>query len=231
MAPSLPDFHIRHLGLKTLALVLALVLWYLANDSRLRSTQISRVPLQFQMENLPPNMYHDFSGERYASFNVRGPAEDIGPLRSENFLFRIPLQSVSVGSNTIVLDTKMISKVNLNERAKRRIIILPGTIVPYQIDIYIDYYKREVPIEIITSGEPAPDHTIKEKRVAPETVLVTGAPEDLERLTSVNTDTLDITNIDGNVTVDVMLDFQGLNVKPVDNVNQQVKVEFVVEKE
>ncbi|HNT34808.1 MAG TPA: CdaR family protein [bacterium] len=230
MAQGIFSFRIRNLGLKVLALVLSLLLWYLATDSRLRSKVINRVPLQFQSENLPPNMYHEISGERFSSFKVLGPSEDIASLTADNFMVRIPLQSVSVGPNTIPIRREMIAKINLQDRVKKRVVVLPGSIVPDQITIDIAYYQREVPIEVVTSGDPAPGHHVKETQITPETVLVTGSPDELDKITEIPTDTLDITNIESNVTVDVMLNFKGLSVQPVSEASRQVRVNFVVQK-
>lgn len=229
MAPELFSFRLRNVGMKFLALVLSLLLWHLATDSRLRDKVINRVPMQFQSENLPANMYHEISGERFSSFKVKGPAEDIASLSAENFVVRIPLQSVSVGSNTIAVRREMVTLMNLPERVKKRIVVLPGSIVPDKLTIDIAYYQREVPIEVITSGEPAPGYQVIEKRTDPETVLITGAPEDLDEISEIPTDTLDITNIDKDVTVDVMLDLKGLSVQPVLDGSRQIRVEFVVQ--
>ena len=108
----------RHIGQKLLALTLALLLWYMVNDTRLGNKLISRVPLQFDTEHLPGNMYHEISGQPYASFTIRGPQEDIRVVDSGNFVVSVPLRGVNVGENTISLTRDTVSAKDIQEHLK-----------------------------------------------------------------------------------------------------------------
>lgn len=227
----MPAFRVRHFWLKVLAIVLSLLLWYLVNDTRLGTKQIFGVRMSFHTDNLPVNMYHEFSNDKTATFTIRGLSEDIEEVRADNFVVRIPLQSVNVGENVISLSRDMISMVNVGDRVKKRVIILPGTISPDQITVQVNYHQKDVPVAVMTSGEAAPGYSISEIEVIPETVKVTGAPEDLEKVRRVETDTLDVTNISSNLTVDVAVDYSDLPVEPVSSNDKQVKVEFIVTEE
>lgn len=218
----------RHIGQKLLALTLALLLWYMVNDTRLGNKLISRVPLQFDTEHLPGNMYHEISGQPYASFTIRGPQEDIRVVDSGNFVVSVPLRGVNVGENTISLTRDTVSAKDIQEHLKHRIVVLPGSMVPERVIVQILYHKKEVPVKVVTSGEPAQGYMLVEKRLHPEKVWITGAPEAMENVVAVNTKTLDVTNIDSSMKVNVILDYVGLPVHALSDSDQQVEVEFIV---
>ena len=218
----------RHIGQKILALSLSILLWYMVNDTRLENKVITRVPLRFSTENLPSNMYHELSGQPYVSFTIRGPQEDIQVVGTENFYVNVPLKGVNVGENTVILDRSMVSIKDVQEQVRKRIVILPGTLVPDRVAVKILYHMKEIPVRVVTSGEPAKGYVISDKNVVPQKVWVTGAKEELEHVQEISTKTLDVTNINSSMKVNVTLDYADLPVQPLSDSDIEVQVEFIV---
>lgn len=86
--------------------------------------------------------------------------------------------------------------------------------------------SKTVPVLIQVTGSPAAGYYVKSSVSAPVSVQLSGQPETLSTITSIKTESIDITGIDKSITREVGLTVpQGVSVQPA-----RVKVQIEVEK-
>jgi YbbR domain-containing protein len=103
------------------------------------------------------------------------------------------------------------------------------TVSPQEVEAILPVIElagfAEKPISALWTGEPAPGHRLLDVRVEPDSVQVTGSPDQLDTL-FVQTEPIDITGLTESVTQQVSLDLPE-GVTPVDLQPVFVTVEVV----
>lgn len=130
-----------------------------------------------------------------------------------------PQQDMVVTRRPIFYDQQgNIASVNaLNVGAEEVVVTVP-------VDQLAGYTAK--PIIVNWEGEVAQGYRLLDVRVEPDSVLLTGSPADLERISRVQTEPIDITGLRESRTVQVSLDLpQGIELDEV----QPVYVEIIVE--
>lgn len=92
---------------------------------------------------------------------------------------------------------------------------------------------KEVPVTLVTKGKPAADFVETLRTVTPETVLITGPPELLSKITDLKTEPVDIENITENFTVTPVIKLpEGVKfADPQKDVAASITVEKLAQKE
>jgi YbbR domain-containing protein len=184
-------------GWKIASLVLAWLLW-LATVGQPQITRSISVPLEFQ--NLPPDLEILSDIPDRARLEVRGPANRLEPSALPDIAVTIDLSEVqSPGIRGFPID-------NTN-------VTLPSAVTlervqPGQIRLRFERRaKRDVPVQVHIAVAP-PRFEIVEVETDPKVISISGPESHVSRITSAQTDPLDLSDWNGvdPVTVNAFVD-------------------------
>lgn len=120
----------------------------------------------------------------------------------------------SVGSIKAVLDTKDIDR-NVVEKVNCKVYNKDGKEITGMSSLTVSVsveVAKEVPVTLVTKGKPTDDFVVTQTTVTPDTMLITGPPEQLANIIDLKTDPIDIENKN-----------QSFNVTPVIKLPQGIK--------
>lgn len=180
---SLRPRPLENLNLKLLALALAFGLWSLVTADVSVPHVVSGVPVQ--LENVPADLA---IAERFTDtidVQLRGASIRTRDLAPGALAPTIDLVGAHPGENVIQLDPADIP-APLGVQVDR--------INPSQITIYLEErIRREIPISPVVEGSPAEGYEIVERRIEPQTTMVSGPRSRVAGLTSISTETVNVT--------------------------------------
>ena len=205
----------RRLGTKLFATTCAFVLWFFVNAGE-RETQV--LPFPVELRNLPERAVLT-NPERVDTVQVRlnGP----GPL----------LASLDTKRSPIVLDLSHLEPgADVRLKVRDEMVRVPRgvrilDIEPSRIPVHLERVKRaSVAVAIAPSGDPRPGFKVDVMKVTPEKVQVTGPVSMVDRLASLETEPIDLTNLAASTQRSVgLVRPDQLTVKP-----EMVSVEIAV---
>ena len=195
-------FGTKHLGLKSLSIVLAALLWMLVSGERIVERSV-RIPVEFT--NLPPQL--EVVGDAITVVDVR--------LRGSSGA----LSRISTGELTALLDLR-------SARAGRRLFHLTGREVrtPFDVDVvqltpatvsmtFEPSGSKVVPIVAAVEGEPADGYLTGTVTANPATVEVVGPVSALARLTEAMTEPVSVAGKDATVVDSVTVGVADVSVR------------------
>ena len=195
-------FGTKHLGLKSLSIVLAALLWMLVSGERIVERSV-RIPVEFT--NLPPQL--EVVGDAITVVDVR--------LRGSSGA----LSRISTGELTALLDLR-------SARAGRRLFHLTGREVrtPFDVDVvqltpatvsmtFEPSGSKVVPIVAAVEGEPADGYLTGTVTADPATVEVVGPVSALARLTEAMTEPVSVAGKDATVVDSVTVGVADVSVR------------------
>ncbi len=195
-------FGTKHLGLKSLSIVLAALLWMLVSGERIVERSV-RIPVEFT--NLPPQL--EVVGDAITVVDVR--------LRGSSGA----LSRISTGELTALLDLR-------SARAGRRLFHLTGREVrtPFGVDVvqltpatvsmtFEPSGSKVVPIVAAVEGEPADGYLTGTVTADPATVEVVGPVSALARLTEAMTEPVSVAGKDATVVDSVTVGVADVSVR------------------
>ena len=186
----------RHLGLKLMAVALAMLLWLIVAGDHLVERSL-RVPLEFR--NIPPELELVGDPPTEVDVRLRGSSALLGRLEPRDIVAVLDLASARPGSRMFHLRSDEVRAPYGVEVAQ----VIPGTLA-------VDLEKsgrRTVPVVPALDGEPAPGFVIGRVTSEPPTVEVAGPESRLRQLTGATTEPVQITGsrarVHDNVTVGI----------------------------
>lgn len=196
------SFGTKHLGLKSLSIVLAALLWMLVSGERIVERSV-RVPVEFT--NLPPQL--EVVGDAINVVDVR--------LRGSSGA----LSRVSTGELAALLDLR-------SARPGRRLFHLTGSEVrtPFGVDVvqvtpatvsmtFEPSGSKVVPIVATVEGEPADGYLTGAVTADPATVEIVGPVSALVRLTEAMTEPVSVAGKDATVVDSVTVGVADVSVR------------------
>ncbi|MDD5772257.1 MAG: CdaR family protein [bacterium] len=206
----------KNIILKIISLLLAIFLWvYVQADSRSEIT--FNLPLQITKA---PNMAIFGDTPEFINVTFKGRRNVISGLSKDQLKAELDLSDRESSKISYRLTPNNIFTPKGIEVVK---------IEPDQITIDLDYnVSKEVPIKVITTGQPASNFLIYDFIVVPPTVIIEGAERELKIISHIETTPIIIDGIRGNFTREVNLKAEKkIGIK---NINS-VKVTVVLWKE
>lgn len=199
--------------LKLLAVACAVVLWFYADaESNPLVTKHFDVPVQYvnQADDLAVE-----GGIQTVRVTIRGKEADTYSLRSDDFTATVDLSGAEIGSRDYGVQVQAPSLI---ERY---------SVVPDKVRLQIDQVQsKEVPVRVRTSGQVAAGYELEGTEVLPSTVTVTGLSKALEAVTDVETESIDLSKITEETTLEVALHTDdGVQLQG----NQRVAVHFLIQ--
>jgi len=179
----------ENLGLKVLALGMAIVLWAVVGSDPITEA-IFTVPLEFV--NVPASL-EVLTDHPTVQLWARGPSNAVRSAAPGDFVVRVNLASVAgQGEHTFSLNPSSVVSP-----APLRVV----EIIPSEISLTLERtVTKEVPIDPRFSGDPAPGYRLKDFAVTPNTAKVVGPVSRVERIVSAGTDPVDISHLQGDRT-------------------------------
>ncbi|HEB75677.1 MAG TPA: hypothetical protein ENJ04_04945 [Nitrospirae bacterium] len=182
----------RNLGLKILALCLAVVLWFLISGRGVSEITLE-VPIEYV--NIPPG-YEIVKKDR-------------DTVRVSLFGSEVVLRSIKPEDLRVYVDLKDAQPAEGSYRIKKRNIKVPpaltiSNVTPPSVNVVIEKtVRKEVPVRPDITGEPAAGRHISEVTIKPDRVVVEGPESVLRRLTYVRTEPIDVTGLDSDSVMKV----------------------------
>lgn len=205
----------RRFGAKIFAAACAFVLWFFVNAGE-RETQV--LPFPIELRNVPERAVLT-NPDRVDTVSVRlnGPGPLMASLDTRRSPIVVDLSKAEIGTDLrLKIRDEMI-------RVPRGVRILE--IEPSRIPVRLEKVKRtSVPINLTTIGEPREGFKVERMKSTPEKVQVSGPASIIDRVTSLDTESFDLTNLAASTQKIVgLVRADQLGVKP-----EQVTVEITV---
>ena len=204
-----------NLGLKALALIIAVGLWVAGHRDTERAIE---VPLEFR--NIPADLMVLDNRVDYVVLRVMGPRTSVSTLDADNLKLSLDLDGAKSGLLSYPLAAN-------DFNVPRGVTV--SRITPPVVHLRLEpVAKRTLPISVRLSGKPMAGYRIAHTSVRPESVAVQGPAEEVRRMAAVETVPVDVEEGRGGIKRRVRLSNDG---KPLSIVPDQVEVVVTIEEE
>ncbi len=194
----------HNLGLKILAVIIALVLWASVTRDPVAEVAIN-VPIEFH--NVPDNLEISSEVIPQAQIRVSGPARMVRDLAQTDIHPVIDLRGATPGEKTFDLTTRQIKLPRGVEFEQ---------VVPTQLRLSFDRrLTREVDIKPRVTGTFASGYRILEAKVDPQRIEIVGPEHRVRSIESAVTDPVDATGVLGIATFQTNVYIADPLVRPV----------------
>lgn len=176
----------RRLGEKLFATVCAFVLWFFVNAGE-RETQV--MPFPVELRNLPErSMQTNPDKVDAVSVRLNGPGPLLASLDTKRSPIVLDLSRAEIGTDfRLKIRDEMI-------RVPRGVRILD--VEPSRVPIRLERVKRtSVPVKLAPVGEPRDGYTVQSLKASPDKVQVSGPASLVDRLTALETEPFDLTDL------------------------------------
>lgn len=178
----------RHIGLKLLALAVALLLWSLVAGQK-EAERSLRVPLEFQ--NMPASL--ELIGEAPSSVDVRvkGPSAMLSLLRGTELIATVDLSAARPGRRMFHL---------LPDQVSTPIGVRVLSVAPAMVALTFEASAtKTVPVVPAIDGEPAAGYVVGRVTASPAAVEVVGPESVVRQLTEAITEPVNLSGAMGRV--------------------------------
>lgn len=173
----------HNIGWKLLSLAAAVLLWISVASEPELSTFIS-VPVEYK--SLDPEMEINSDVVETVFLEVRGPSEELGglPESRRRYAVILDMSSIQAGQHTFAIDRGDV-------RLPRGIELVRA--IPSQIRLELEHSAvRSVPVEVRFASSLPPGLHLAEVVAEPSALAVAGPASRVARITSVQTDPIDV---------------------------------------
>ncbi len=207
----------RNLVFKILALVLAVILWFLVVGEERAEVGLT-IPLE--LVNMPRDMIVVNNIPQGIDIRVNGPRSLIRSLTTRNLSKSLDLSNTKAGTITYSISSEGI-------RLPRGVAVT--RIHPTQVVVVLQkQIKKMISVRARVMGRPASGYEVESVRVRPEEVEVAGSEEVIKDLENLSTKPVDIGGRQETLVQEVNLDFRSLQIHLPRN--QTVEVEVKIKK-
>jgi len=171
----------RHLGLKVLAIALAVVLWLTVSGEHVAERNL-RVPLEFR--NVPERL--EITGATISTVDVRlrGSSAILGRLDAGEVVAVLDLSGGRPGSRLFHLR---------NDQVRTPFGVEVAQVIPSTISLELEQSaSRVVPVIPAIHGEPAPGFVVGRRTSEPATVTVVGPESRIRQLSEATTEPVNV---------------------------------------
>jgi YbbR domain-containing protein len=186
MPEKLKKLFLNNWGLKTSALLLAVLVWaIISGQEKTYSEKTLKIPIE--IINVSPNMEVVNLQPEEARVSLKGTANLISEIRPENMAIKIDLKNINESSK-------------LNYFAEDYLEIPQGiqiiSIHPKMIEVYVEEFDtKELPVKIRFRGQLKKPLKMKEAKVIPDRVTIIGYKSQLSNITVVLTEEVNLDEI------------------------------------
>ena len=167
----------RHLGLKVLSLLLAVLLWFMVAGQKDAERSL-RIPLEFQ--NIPERLELTEEPPSFVDVRLRGPAGSLGQVRAGDIVAVLDLSAARPGRRLFHLTPEQVSA----PAGLRIVHVLPATVAL----TFEPSAAKTVPVVPVVEGEPAQGYVVGRVTADPAMAHVVGPESALLRITEATTE-------------------------------------------
>ncbi|MGH7914199.1 MAG: CdaR family protein, partial [Candidatus Binataceae bacterium] len=185
LGPLLLQRFRRNLGLRAIALLLAVGLWFFVNAGQRGALAPMRVPISYRA--LPAGMVIVNQRPDFVHIEVRGPRTLLSLLNPDRLVLRLDLSGVTLGQAVFKIGPEMFNVPRQTDVTR---------ISPSQIVLDIDRITdRQVPIHINVQGQPAPGYRVAFTKANPSVAIVRGPSRFVLHIDNVPTSPVDVSGV------------------------------------
>jgi YbbR domain-containing protein len=196
MPEKLKKLFLNNWGLKTSALLLAVLVWaIISGQEKSYSEKTLKIPIE--IINVSPNLEVVNLQPEEARVSLKGTANLISEIRPENMAIKIDLKNINESSK-------------LNYFAEDYLEIPQGiqiiSLHPKMIEVHVEEFDtKELPVKIRFRGQLKETLRLKEAKVIPDRVTIIGYKSQLSNITVVMTEEVNLDEIGESQTRKVAL--------------------------
>jgi YbbR domain-containing protein len=177
---------VNNIGLKVLALVVALLIWKSVADDPELATFMS-VPVQYM--GLPEDLEISSNVMESVDVELRGPSEQLRTYGDSHPAVAIDMRDVHAGERTF-----SITRENLNLSRGVRLV----RAIPSQLRFEFEHrISREVPVQVRFTKSPPRGYAIASYQVEPDRLMIVGPESRVKSVEQVTTDPIDLSKVVG----------------------------------
>jgi YbbR domain-containing protein len=208
---------LNNIGLKFISFAIALTLWIFVTY-RGQSEIIINVPIEFK--NIPKGVEILKQSAKEVSLNISGPDRLLKVLRPSDIRVTVDLSNAKKGESLYYLDKRNVAVPNT---------IKVQRIEPTNLRVVLDESGAKViPVKVQLSGEPQRGFKIAEINVNPPSITIEGAKTEINKISILRTEPIDITGLDEDLTQSVRINTSGRNIRTnITEVTVTVKIKKV----
>jgi YbbR domain-containing protein len=205
----------QNLGLKVVALVLAVAAWwFVAGESKV----LVSFTIPLEIRNVPKDMTITNKAERQVEVRLSGPSSLLSGMRPSEISAAVDLGAGHVGRQYFTLDDRAV-KVPPGIKVQR--------IYPSSIEVVLDRTERRmVPVAARIGGGAAVRKRVASVEIDPATVEVEALPEEFTRMPVIYTEEIAPDRTDRAYSAIARVETREAHAKIVGSPNVRVKIEF-----
>jgi YbbR domain-containing protein len=197
----------RNLGLKIVALVIALMAWFVLSAERRERISERSYRIALSVVNIPAGTIIASPVPGAVDIRVRGPFTALRQVDADKLEAVIDLQGSSKGERMYRLAPE-----DINITSDVEVI----AIAPSEVRIVLDAVSEKIlPIVANVTGSPAPGYAVGDVSVEPKTARVTGPSGALSKMSAVTTDPISLAERSTSFTIPatVLADVPGVRIR------------------
>ncbi|HVB78695.1 MAG TPA: CdaR family protein [Candidatus Binataceae bacterium] len=172
----------RNLGLRAIALLLAVGLWFFVNAGQRGALAPMRVPISYRA--LPAGLVIVNQRPDFVQIEVRGPRTLLSLLDPDRLVLRLDLSGVTVGQAVFKIGPEMFNVPRQTDVTR---------ISPSQVVLDIDRITdRQVPIHVDIQGQPATGYRVASATADPPMATIRGPSRFVAHVDSVETSPVEV---------------------------------------
>jgi len=206
----------ENLGLKIASVIFSIVLWMFVT-SRGQSEVSLDVPIEFR--NIPSGYEIVSYSVKNVNVNIKGQERLIKSVKPSDVHVYVDLKKAKKGENLYYISSDDIEL----SRA-----FTVTNVKPSYIRIFVEEtIKKSVKVVPIITGYAANGYFIKSVDVEPRMIEIEGIRSEVDKVSYVKTEPIDITGLNDSIFQEVRIDLSGKNVKTATN---YVRVNIIIKK-
>jgi hypothetical protein len=208
-------FASRNLGLKVVAIGLAVAAWwFVAGESKV----LVSFTIPLEIRNVPKGLTMTNKPEREVEVRLSGPSSLLSGMRPSEISAGVDLTGARSGRQYFTLDDRAV-KVPPGIKVQR--------IFPHSIEAILDRTERRaVPVSARIGGGAAVRRRVAKVEIDPPSVEVEALPEEFSRMQMVYTEEVVPERTEGAYSAIARVETREAHAKIVGNPNVRVKIQF-----
>jgi hypothetical protein len=183
--------------LRFISLCLAILLWYFVGGE---DAVEKNVLVPIEIINMPKDLIISNKFKKDIDVTIRGPRALIMDMGKREISRQVDLSDATPGTRVVTIDNKTIS-VNRGIKVLR---VQPSSII-LSLDKLI---QKKLAITPVVTGSVAPGHILKDLRIAPDVISITGPQTVLSQLESLKTTAINVSGLTSSVKQQIPLDLE-----------------------
>jgi YbbR domain-containing protein len=205
----------KHLGLRVLSIVIALLLWLFVNsESNITS---ARIPVSVDVRDLPQDRMVLWQIKKQVEVEVRGPSFLVNRL-----IATPPVVRLKIPESVETKFTAQITRNELDIEPPLQVLSIEPSTISFSVEKRV---TKELPVKVPLIGQMRSDLQLQNVIPSPNSIVLTGPESELKDLTSIQTIPIDLRDVKDDFSEEVSLRMPG---KLIESTVASVKVKGVI---